>query len=431
MRGRKGRRALATISTTMAVATTGARDRVAPAAPGARVRLDFLDGLRGLAALYVVLYHASHELWIKDGLPAIAQQAVKVLSYGHFAVAVFIVLSGYCLMLPVVRSSGHELSGGFTAFAWRRARRILPPYYAALALALLCIAAVPALRSPGEGFWESAVPAFTLESIASHVFLVHNLDADTVWRINPPMWSVATEWQIYFVFPALLLPVWRRAGTLACVGTAFAVGLAPHFLLDGRFDVAAPWYIGLFALGMAAATLGFSTGSWEARLNRAVPWRALTYVAVATIAVPLALFDRWWWDHLWFADPQVGLAAACFIAACAHASSTAAFGARPLALRLLESPPCRLLGAFSYSLYLVHLPFLTIVSLSMRDAGVDPFVGLAVMLLVAVPAVMALSYGFHLVFEKRFMSGSPLPAKRTSTVPARAAVDAEPVPQLS
>ena len=103
-----------------------------------RLRLDFLDGLRGLAALYVLLYHAS----LRAGVLAAAAPAQPVakaisvlhfclLGYGHLAVAVFIVLSGYCLMLPVARTEGAVLPGGALAFIQRRARRILPPYYAA------------------------------------------------------------------------------------------------------------------------------------------------------------------------------------------------------------------------------------------------------------------------------------------------------------
>jgi len=63
------------------------------------------------------------------------------------------------------------------------------------------------------------------------------------------------------------------------------------------------------------------------------------------------------------------------------------------------------LGAFSYSLYLAHLPVLSIASISLRDAGVDPTVGLVVMLSVVVPAAVACSYGFHVAFERRFMPG--------------------------
>lgn len=379
--------------------------RTSSDAPLPPLRLDFLDGLRGLAALYVVLYHASHEPWIKDGIPGPLYKAVQVLSYGHFAVAVFIVLSGYCLMLPVVRSGDGELRGGVVQYIQRRAWRILPPYYISLLMVLAFIALIPALRDPGDSLFAGAVPAFTAQAIIPHLLVVHNLDADWIWKINPPAWSVATEWQIYFIFPALLLPVWRRLGVGACIGVAFAVGLAPHFLLDGWLDGAAPWYLGLFAMGMVGAVIGFSEQPLERRLRESVPWWRLSLVLTAALVATLVVADDWWWDHLWFADPQVGLTTVSLIVACTLFISRGRGGARTPALAVLEAAPAVRLGAFSYSLYLAHLPVLSIASIAMRDAGVDPTVGLAVMLLAVVPTAVAFSYGFHVAFERRFMPG--------------------------
>lgn len=55
-------------------------------------RLEFLDGLRGLAALYVVLFHARLALLLNLGtLPHWASLALRPLNFGHYAVAVFIV----------------------------------------------------------------------------------------------------------------------------------------------------------------------------------------------------------------------------------------------------------------------------------------------------------------------------------------------------
>src|SRR5579872_5149061 len=82
--------------------------------PEPRVRLDFLDGIRGLAALYVAFFHvagALAKLSPADAArtPALALLAARGLSFGHQAVGVFMVLSGYCLMLPVVRSADGQL----------------------------------------------------------------------------------------------------------------------------------------------------------------------------------------------------------------------------------------------------------------------------------------------------------------------------------
>ncbi len=130
-----------------------------PAPP--RLRLDYLDGLRGLAALYVVMHHAYYGLTAEASLPPLAAHLTYWLYLGRSAVDVFIVLSGYCLMLPIIRSG--RLSGGSGGFLRRRARRILPPYYAALGVSLLVIAVLPPLHdlSHPDALWNEALPAFT------------------------------------------------------------------------------------------------------------------------------------------------------------------------------------------------------------------------------------------------------------------------------
>lgn len=93
-------------SVSMAVAVTSANTP--------RVRLDFLDGLRGLAALYVVMHHTWDEMGWQGRqalLPLPVQHVMSFFMPGSFAVTIFIVLSGYCLMLPVVRSEDLSLRG--------------------------------------------------------------------------------------------------------------------------------------------------------------------------------------------------------------------------------------------------------------------------------------------------------------------------------
>lgn len=95
-----------------------------------RLRLHYLDGLRGLAALYVVLVHVEPSMG--GQLPVWIELFVKTLGYGRVSVVIFIVLSGYVLMMPVVRSQSGNLSGSLIDYIKRRSRRILPPFYGSL-----------------------------------------------------------------------------------------------------------------------------------------------------------------------------------------------------------------------------------------------------------------------------------------------------------
>ena len=98
-----------------------------------RQRLAGLDGVRGLAALFVVVHHVflrAFPGYPVDRAPFWAGWFI----YGRFAVVVFIVLSGFSLALSPARH-GWRLDG-VSRFASRRARRILPPYWAALVFSL-------------------------------------------------------------------------------------------------------------------------------------------------------------------------------------------------------------------------------------------------------------------------------------------------------
>lgn len=366
-----------------------------------RLRLDYLDGLRGLAALYVVLYHASH--WIDGpfGKPMVVLQGL--LTYGHFAVAVFIILSGYCLMLPVARSKEGQLRGGFRDYIWRRSRRLLPPYYATLLLSLAVILLVPGLNQMQHNYWDGALPAFTPGAILSHLFLVHNLLAIWNWKIDPPLWSVATEWQIYFFFPLVLLPLWRKFGLIFAMGTGLLLGLLPHFVLPSPYNIdpAAPWYLGLFALGMGAAAINFSQDAQSTRIRASVPWQPLVALLVITSILLGLVFRRWWWNHLWFSDTLVGLSTATLLVYCTERIRA---GVSSRFVSLLESRWPIFLGTMSYSLYLVHAPLLAIFYILLDKVHLGPTVKIVALLVGGVPLVIGCAYIFHRLFERPFMS---------------------------
>src|SRR3978361_1609251 len=105
-----------------------------------------LDGLRGLAALYVVVNHVFLRAF--PGYPVNrAPFWAGWFIYGRFAVVVFIVLSGFSLALSPPRASW-RLAGG-ARFALRRARRIVPAYWAALVFGLAVAWMV--VPPPGQG----------------------------------------------------------------------------------------------------------------------------------------------------------------------------------------------------------------------------------------------------------------------------------------
>src|SRR5678815_519667 len=147
-------------------------------------------------------------------------------------------------MLPVAREADGRLRGGFLGYIGRRAFRILPPYFAALGLSLLLIGYVPVLGQGGtRTIWDDSLPGLEIGAIVSHLLLVHNWFVAWSYQINGPLWSVASEWQIYFFFPLLLLPLRRRFGNGAMLGAAALLGYAPLLVAPQASHRAVPWYL--------------------------------------------------------------------------------------------------------------------------------------------------------------------------------------------
>ena len=359
----------------------------------AKTRYAFLDGIRGLTALYVVLNH----VWARFVLsPEVLPAWFHLLKFGHAAVGIFIVLSGFCLMLPVARTPGYTVSGGIRGFLGRRAWRILPAYYAALTLSFLLCVTVPLLGVPVD---------LTLANALAHALLVHNWIPRFSITLNGPLWSIALEWQIYFVFVLLLLPLRRRFGLVAGLVAALVVGLVPLFL---GYGPANPWFVLLFAIGMLGAELALSSPrSLSPRQGRGIV--ALT---AATLLVHLVVWrDSFPWPTLPLASYASKVMLDLLLALTTVAWLVA--GTRPSVppllaptFRLLGSPPLVVLGSFSYSLYLMHDP-LRAVPLRVLKPWINaaPLAVFPLVLVIIVPAVLGLCYLFHRVFERPFLRG--------------------------
>ena len=389
-------------------------------APGpsdaSRRRIGFLDGIRGLAALSVAAAHAllvnqpvrgalTGDVWTEQEPVNTILRLIFTVS--HQAVVAFIVLSGCSLMLPVVARDG-RLPKGVRDYFRRRMRRILPPYYAALGLSLALTVTVPGMGAGLVPWWGEPNPSSDV--VLSHLLLVQNWSPDWADAISPPLWSIPVEWQIYFVFPLILLPVWRRYGGIAAIGVGFAIGLGLYAVVGSqRLVLSAPWFIGLFAIGMVAADLGFSTRARSTdygRLAVRVAWMGLTGFVIASAT--LFVTDLPFRANSWLVDPFFGVAAAAVIV-------WAAVGGRPsqpLVVRVLSSRPMTELGWFSYSLYLVHAPILVLVATVTRELVHSPL-GYAVAVSIGLVAALMASYVFHLAIERPFMP--PRSAARLAT----------------
>ena len=367
-----------------------------------RLHLPYLDGIRALMALYVMHNHLLKDVGMKHpGFALRPSEFVQLFYQGHYAVAVFIVLSGYCLMLPVLRDGG-TLRGGWTTFFWRRARRILPPYYAALVFSaglLWVLSRVSNQRFPELLSWESW---------GLHLLLLHNFSTQTIYDFNGALWSIATEWQIYWFFPFVFLPVWKRGGERNLVLIGIALGGLLTVAIPS-IAKACPWFVALFAFGMIAAKWSLSPTE---RIRR-VPWLWLGMALTFATYLGVRLIPAFGWFAIYqhpgqigfypLSDVAIGCATFCFLM---HGTLATLGGRASKFLKVLSFRPLVWIGAFSYSLYLVHMPILSAFALLLRHFHATRLVSYSVTLLIGVPFIIAFSYGFYLLFEKPFL-GAP------------------------
>lgn len=354
-------------------------------APSAKAHLAYIDGMRGCLAVYVVLNHII--LTALPGTPSVSWSAFGWTSYGRLSVDAFIVISGFCLMLPVA-ARGKVLNGGATQFYWKRCRRILPTFYAAAAVAALAgWLVVPAKTGT---LWDVSIPV-RWKSLLWTVLMCS--DFEKVGRINYVFWSIAVEWRIYFAFP-LVIVLLRKFGAawftigLVLLTTAAAFAIGNHEAIRNSIC-----YFGLFVVGIASV---------EAATSQATEFRRRQWlIASAVFGAAIVLVLSWRGVRV-LGNPLLDLCVALCTAAALVGwyRSDGSRGGNVLGSRLLAG-----LGVFSYSLYLTHAPVIQIVwQYAIHPMRCSPTLACWLLLLIGLPASIAAAFLFFLVFERPFMS---------------------------
>jgi peptidoglycan/LPS O-acetylase OafA/YrhL len=295
-----------------------------------------LEGLRGYAALLMVVYHA----WVLTGGPLLGGGRV-LLSGGFLAVDLFFVLSAFVLTLPVARSGEF---GSWRRYALRRAARIVPAYYAAIAVALVLyhVLAGPAAdqRPPTA---DGLLAHLTFLQVEAR--LLPGYDGALGFRVDPPLWTMSVEVAFYAVLPLIVVGFLKRPVLWLVVALVATVALRASALglFDGttedRLLSLPPVYAADFAAGMAGAWLyarGVTLKAWMS-VAALIAALAVLYASGAPTAGAARLGAR---QSLWLA-----------------VATPAAFGA--LVLTATHAPwadnrLARWLGKVSFGVFLFH-----------------------------------------------------------------------------
>lgn len=334
----------------------GGLESAAPDERGSH-RFPALDGVRAIAALAVVLTHVGFQ----SGAGVIGP-ARSVLSRLDIGVAVFFVLSGFLLHRPQVVAAlrGRPLPR-VRQYLWRRALRVLPGYWVAVAAALLLL---PANDDATAADW------------LRHLTLTQVYVDDVLPAGLTQMWSLATEVSFYLALPLLgrlggatLRTQLRLCGAMVAVGLAWQAAVA-HDVLPPHAGYWLPGHADWFGLGMGLAALSAARPPWlrEVAAQGATCWlgaAALFAVAGTPLAGPYGLA---------LLTPSEALARTVLYGAVAVLLLLPATAAEPSGAvgALLVSRPVAWLGKVSYGVFLLHLVVLALV---FDGIGELPFTG--------------------------------------------------------
>lgn len=323
-------------------------------------RLTALDGLRGIAALVVVVHHAGLTwpvLYAQYGGPNhasatfwLAYSPLHLLWAGREAVTVFFILSGFVLVLPYLKARRASANGTWTGYLVRRMFRLYPPVVVALILSAALVKLFPRIVTSGVTPW------YAWHNIdVTWGGLLHDMAlVDSTGMINTVLWSLRWEvWfslllplvviaarrmpsQLWLTFPASIAlvacgqyygTVWSMWMPIFLVGVVMAVGRDDLRRL-GELIESIPFSvvrIGIWWL-LTLASGGFLLAEWVLRLAH-----SYGVAAVSPLDLPPLVC--------------IGGALACFIVL-----------GWPVAERIFSGRFLQWAGMISFSLYLVHEP---------------------------------------------------------------------------
>ncbi|MET0933022.1 MAG: acyltransferase [Mycetocola sp.] len=347
-------------------------------------RIPSLDGVRGIAAVIVLLYH--HSLVARPALEQqpgvwewLTQSPAKILTAGTEAVLVFFVLSGLVVALPALQGRLN-----WTSYYPSRLLRLYLPVAASLVLAAVFLTVVPdtdAQAAPGSWLLERNADSAPLSLLLNEATLL-----PASYTLNNVLWSL--RWEVLF---SLLLPVFVVAARAVAPRVWLAVIASTAVMVLGRVvDVDALVYLPTFFLGTLMAANLDRLRAWGAAVSArraGVIWLGIG------VASSVLLLGGWLVRPLVPAG-STGSALLWGLAGLGAAGLIVVALLSPVCGRVLESRVPLWLGRMSFSLYLVHIPVLAAAA---NVIGDDRWWLVSA---VALPATFAIAVLFHAAVER-------------------------------
>ncbi len=155
------------------------------------MKLNYIDSIRGVAILMVILVHAA------QSVPGLSPLTSLLADYGQMGVQLFFVASAYTLCLSATKRRGE--SRGWLKYAIRRYFRIAPLYY----LGILIYFGRALIEAANGIVGRTLLEDYSLANVAANVLLVHGFYPPANNTVVPGGWSIGTEVAFYAIFPTI------------------------------------------------------------------------------------------------------------------------------------------------------------------------------------------------------------------------------------
>lgn len=319
-----------------------------------------LNGLRGLAALYVLIGHARWLLWegFSEGYKhhlgdynlfnTCLVYLLSIFSKGHIAVMLFFVLSGFVIHYSTIKKGQRKLN--LKEYFTRRFLRIYPPLLFCMVLTLLLDLCGKYIF--GYSIYFHNTPILTInQSIEGHLswqtaignLLMLQSVYTHVWGSNGPLWSLMYEWWFYMLYPVMFIIYSKNRLLLyLCVSLLFvaaSTGVLENKLASTIFNYLLCWSLGAFLADVLLK-----------RLN-------LLWLAVPLGICIIEFFAGHYYPSIYMTaiyDTLTGFIFVALIFLLLKAKSLL------FTHRVLTS--FDVLGDYSYTLYVIHVPILVLIN---------------------------------------------------------------------